>query len=142
MEEALRLAGIAGDRGDVPVGALVLDASDQVIGRGFNQRQALGRPLAHAEMEAIGKSDMGWDLAGCTMVVTLEPCPMCAGALMACHFSRVVFGAWDPKIGACGSVWDLPRDPHTGSKVEVLGGVCEQACAGILADFFARHRQG
>ena len=131
MEEALRLAGIAGDRGDVPVGALVLDATDRIIGRGFNQRQALGRPLAHAEMEAIGKS----------MVVTLEPCPMCAGALMACHFSRVVFGAWDPKMGACGSVWDLPRDPHTGSKVEVLGGVCEQACAGILADFFARHRQ-
>lgn len=149
MDQALDLAARAADQGDVPVGALVLDAHGGVVGRGWNHRQAKGRPLAHAEIEAIGQaasahdpSDVsrGWDLSGCTMVVTLEPCPMCAGAILACHFDRVVFGAWDAKMGACGSVWDIPRDPHTGPTAEVIGGVEEAACADLLSRFFNTRR--
>lgn len=153
MGQALDLAEQAANQGDVPVGAVVLDAHGQVMGRGCNRRQAQGRPLAHAEMEVITQAasahgpadrtdgDRGWDLSGCTMVVTLEPCPMCIGAILACHFDRVVFGAWDPKMGACGSVWDIPRDPHTGPTAEVIGGVEEGACADLLSHFFKARRQ-
>lgn len=151
MGRALDLAREAGRHGDVPIGAVVLDAAGSVIGAGMNRREVDADPLAHAEMlamrsaagatrTAMGRS--GWNLSGCTLVVTLEPCPMCAGALMLSHIDSVLFGAWDAKVGACGSVWDLPRDPHAGYAAEVRGGVRERECAELLASFFAdrRHR--
>ncbi|NEG78581.1 nucleoside deaminase [Bifidobacterium avesanii] len=143
MRDALELAARAAHAGDVPVGALVLDASGAVIGRGFNTREAHGDPLAHAEIIAMreaAQSRGDWNLADCTLVVTLEPCPMCAGACMQTHVGRIVFGAWDAKLGACGSVWDIPRDPHVGHAPEVYGGVLESDCARVLAEFFAARR--
>ena len=143
MREALALAAQASQVGDVPVGALVLDASGGIIGRGFNTREAHGDPLAHAEIIAMREAaaTLGtWNLADCTLVVTLEPCPMCAGACLQTHVGRIVFGAWDAKLGACGSVWDIPRDPHIGHSPEVYGGVLETDCARMLAEFFATRR--
>ena len=153
MSEALQLAGQAARAGDVPVGAVVLDSSSVCIGRGRNRREQ-GDPMAHAEVDAIRqavvhlKSSAGssrrespWNLSGCTLVVTLEPCPMCAGAVVQAHIDRVVFGAWDEGMGACGSVWDIPRDPHVGHRAEVIGGVCEGECASILRRFFADGRR-
>ena len=146
MDEALALAALAAGAGDVPVGALVLDASGAIIGRGYNTREAGGDPLAHAEviaMRAAAETRGGdWNLADYTLVVTLEPCPMCAGAAVSAHVGRVVFGAWDPQMGACGSVWDIPRDPHIGFSPEVHGGVRERECAALLSDWFAAHRIG
>ena len=145
MGEALDLARRAGEAGDVPVGAVVLDADGRVIGRGLNAREAGGDPLAHAEVLAMRGAAAArgeWNLADCTLVVTLEPCPMCAGACLQTHLGRIVFGAWDAKLGACGSVWDIPRDPHVGHSPEVHGGVREADCARLLADFFAERRAG
>ncbi|WP_415456064.1 nucleoside deaminase [Bifidobacterium psychraerophilum] len=141
MCAALDLATQAAEDGDVPVGAVVLDGRGEIIGSGRNQREALGDPLAHAEVVALRQAagqgrDSGWNLSDMTLVVTLEPCPMCAGAALATHIGRIVFGAWDPKMGACGSVWDLPRDPHTGPMPEVIGGVQETRCMDILNNFF------
>lgn len=201
MGVALDLAREAADAGEVPVGAVVLDAGGSIIGRGRNRREADGDPLAHAEVLAMrdaarnygcfgddfkdtdviqledshksdDKSAKGiekkpsvggvgarnfaessatdgnsrisakktWNLADCTLVVTLEPCPMCAGAALQAHVGHIVFGAWDAKLGACGSVWDIPRDPHVGARPEVLGGVRESECVNLLAKFFARKR--
>ena len=144
MDEALALAALAAGAGDVPVGALVLDASGAIIGRGYNTREAGGDPLAHAEviaMRAAAETRGGdWNLADYTLVVTLEPCPMCAGACLQTHIGRIVFGAWDAKLGACGSVWDIPRDPHVGHTPEVIGGIREGECARILSSFFAGRR--
>lgn len=159
MKLALALADGAGRDGEVPVGAVVLDPAGRVIGSGRNRRRRDRDPLAHAEIEAIrsavgamgsvsrtlrpsqdGLGGDGWNLSGCTLVVTLEPCPMCAGALLQTHIARVVFGAWDAKLGACGSVWDLPRDPHIGSHPEVHGGVMEGECVGMLSRFFRERR--
>ena len=144
MGEALALAALAAEAGDVPVGALVLDASGEIIGRGYNTREAGGDPLAHAEviaMRAAAEARGGdWNLADCTLVVTLEPCPMCAGACLQTHIGRIVFGAWDAKLGACGSVWDIPRDPHIGHTPEVIGGIREGECARVLSVFFAGRR--
>ena len=115
MEVALRLAREAAAEGEVPVGAVVLDAAGQVIGRGRNLREADRDPLAHAEVKAMTEAAHAlgtWNLADCTLIVTLEPCPMCAGACLQTHIGRIVFGAWDAKLGACGSVWDIPRDPR------------------------------
>lgn len=143
MLAALDLARKAALAGDVPVGAVVLDAEGRIIGRGFNTREAGGDPLAHAEIiamrEAAG-SARSWNLADCTLAVTLEPCPMCAGACIQTHIGRIVFGAWDAKLGACGSIWDIPRDPHVGHMPEVYGGVLERDCQTILTDFFAARR--
>ncbi|RSX52111.1 CMP deaminase [Bifidobacterium goeldii] len=141
---ALTLAQAAASEGEVPVGALVLDADGTVIGEGRNARGG-GEPdpLAHAEvlaMRAAAEHLGTWNLADCTLVVTLEPCPMCAGACLQTHVGRIVFGAWDAKLGACGSVWDIPRDPHIGHTPEVYGGVRENECAVVLADFFAARR--
>ena len=140
MRGALSLAACAASHGDVPVGALVLGRGGDVTGRGANRRERLADPLAHAEMialrDAAESGSEGWNLSGCTLVVTLEPCPMCAGAALAAHVGRIVFGAWDPKLGACGSVWDIPRDPHVGIAPEVFGGVLESECARLLAGFF------
>ena len=143
MGQALVIAAGALEAGDVPVGALVLSPQWEVLGVGHNQREADGDPTAHAEVVAIRAASSalgGWRLQDCTLVVTLEPCVMCAGALMLARIGRLVLGAWDPKAGACGSVWDLVRDRRATHRVEVIGGVREQECAQILLDFFAGHR--
>ena len=102
-----------------------------------------GDPLAHAEIIAMRQAAQAlgaWNLADCTLAVTLEPCPMCAGACIQTHIGTIAFGAWDPKLGACGSIWDIPRDPHIGHSPEVHGGVLEGECQSILTDFFAQRR--
>jgi tRNA(adenine34) deaminase len=143
MGEALAVATGALASGDVPVGAVVVSPSGEVIGRGCNLREAQGDPTAHAEVVAMREAaaKLGtWRLEDCTLVVTLEPCPMCAGALMLARVARLVLGAWDPKAGACGSVWDLVRDRRATHRVEVIGGVREAECSQLLLDFFAGHR--
>jgi tRNA(adenine34) deaminase len=129
--------------GDVPVGAVMLNKDGAIIAMGNNQRELLKDPLAHAEIVAIksaSRSIGSWRLEECTLVVTLEPCAMCAGAIMQARIPRVVFGAWDEKAGAAGSMWDLLRDPRALHKVEVVTGVLESECAGVLKDFFSKQR--
>jgi tRNA(adenine34) deaminase len=143
MGQALDLASQALASGDVPVGAVVFSPGGEVLGVGRNMREAGGDPTAHAEVVAIRAAASGlgsWRLQDCTLVVSLEPCVMCAGALMLARIGRLVLGAWDPKAGACGSVWDLVRDRRATHRVEVIGGVREQECSQILVDFFAGHR--
>jgi tRNA(adenine34) deaminase len=128
---------------DVPVGAVVLGPSGEVLGSGRNAREATGDPTAHAEVVALRRAAEqrgGWRLAGCTLVVTLEPCTMCAGALVLARVSRLVFGAWDPKAGATGSIRDVVRDSRLNHRVEVVAGVLEAECAAVLRDFFASRR--
>lgn len=140
MREALVLARST-PPGDIPVGALLLDPGGEVIGRGTNRREADMDPLAHAEIlairEATPKLTDRWRLTDCTLVVTLEPCAMCAGALVGARVGRIFFGAFEPKTGACGSVWDLPRDGLALHHPQVMGGVLEDECAQLLTDFFA-----
>jgi tRNA(adenine34) deaminase len=143
MDEALAQARRCAESADVPVGAVLIDADGTVLGRGHNQREALRDPTAHAEilaLRAAGSHVGSWQLSGTTLVVTLEPCAMCAGAAVLARVSRVVFGAWDPKAGAAGSVWDLLRDRRLNHRPEVIGGVREDACAAVLAEFFASRR--
>ena len=128
---------------DVPVGAVILNANGDLISSGNNQRELLNDPTAHAEIvvirnaaKALGK----WRLDGCIIVVTLEPCAMCAGAIAQSRVSKVVFGAWDEKAGASGSVWDLLRDPRALHKVEVTSGVLEEECGAMLKEFFSKQR--
>jgi tRNA(adenine34) deaminase len=143
MRDALGEAVLAERAGDVPVGCVILDVDGQVIARGHNAREAAADPTAHAEMVAIrAAADVvgGWRLSGCTVVVTLEPCTMCAGALGLARVRRVVFGAWEPRTGAAGSLWDVLRDRRLNHRPEVLGGVLEAECAAVLEAFFAPHR--
>lgn len=143
MDRALALAEIAASCGDVPCGAVVVDDSGRIISEGFNERTRNADPLAHAEVVALRQAaaNLGkWNLEECTLVVNLEPCPMCAGAAVMSHVGRIVFGAWDNKMGACGSVWDIPRDPHVGFFPEVIGGVREGESAELLRRFFAKRR--
>ena len=143
MGQALDVASAALAAGDVPVGAVVLSPGGKVLGTGHNQREADGDPTAHAEMVALraaAATREGWRLQDCTLVVTLEPCIMCAGALMLARIGRLVLGTWDPKAGACGSVWDVVRDRRATHRVEVIGGIRDQECSQILLDFFAGHR--
>lgn len=143
MMLAIDLARDAASDGEVPVGAVVLDDDGQVIGRGRNRREEHADPLAHAEVMAMRQAALAlgtWNLSECTLLVTLEPCPMCAGACLQTHIGRIVFGAWDAKLGACGSIWDIPRDPHVGHVPEVVGGVLETECARIMTDFFTDRR--
>lgn len=143
MGAALDEAHHALGTGDVPVGALVLDESGRVVGVGHNEREATGDPTAHAEvlaMRAAAAERGAWRLTGCTLVVTLEPCPMCAGALVQARVPRLVLGAWDPKAGATGSVWDLVRDQRAVHEVEVLGGIRENECGALLREFFEARR--
>ncbi|HEX3295735.1 MAG TPA: tRNA adenosine(34) deaminase TadA [Nocardioides sp.] len=131
--------------GDVPVGAVVLDATAAVLGRGHNVRERDGDPTGHAELVALrhaAESLGGWRLAGCTLVVTLEPCTMCAGAVVLSRLDRLVFGAFDPKAGAAGSLWDVVRDRRLNHRPEVLGGVLAEECTTLLDDFFAHQRLG
>jgi len=143
MGRALELASGAAGSGDVPVGAVVVSPQGEVIGEGCNLREVDGDPTAHAEVVALraaARHTGEWRLEDCTLVVTLEPCPMCAGALLLSRISTLVLGAWDPKMGACGSVWDVVRDRRATHRVEVIGGVREAECSQVLLDFFAAHR--
>lgn len=143
MGGALDEARLALGTGDVPVGALVLDGAGRVVGVGHNEREATGDPTAHAEVLALRAAAAArgeWRLADCTLVVTLEPCPMCAGALVQARVRRLVLGAWDPKAGATGSVWDLVRGQRSLHEVEVLGGVREAECGALLREFFEARR--
>lgn len=142
MRQALAEARLALATGDVPVGAVVLAGGD-VVGRGHNAREATGDPTAHAEILALREAaaTLGrWRLDDCTLVVTLEPCAMCAGALVLARVPRLVLGAWDEKAGATGSVHDLVRDRRLNHRVEVVGGVLAGECAALLQEFFAEHR--
>jgi tRNA(adenine34) deaminase len=148
-DEALVRAAIAVARqsagtGDVPVGAIVLAPDGTELASACNAREALGDPTAHAELlairEAARRHGDGWRLTGCTLVVTVEPCTMCAGALVLARIARVVFGAWEPRTGAVGSLWDVVRDRRLTHRPEVTGGVLAEQCAALLTEFFATHR--
>jgi tRNA(adenine34) deaminase len=139
MRLAIDVAKSATRTGDVPVGAIVINSDGVLIGKGFNEREANNDPTAHAEIVAIRSAASRLQnsrLDGCTLVVTLEPCAMCAGAIAQSRISRVIFGAWDEKAGAVGSIWDVLRDPRSIFKVEVNAGVLKEECAELLTEFF------
>ena len=137
MREAIAVAQANLASNDVPVGALIVDPSGKIIATGTNEREAKSDPTAHAEIVAMRKAATnGWRLDNHTLVVTLEPCAMCAGAIAQARISTVIFGAWDEKAGAVGSVWDVLRDPRSIHRVEVESGVLEKECAALLSDFF------
>lgn len=143
MQRALDEARAAVQHGDVPIGAVVLDPAGTVISRAHNERELTGDPTAHAEVVALRRAAQAageWRLVDHTLVVTLEPCTMCAGALVASRISTLVFGAFDPKAGAVASLWDVVRDPRLNHRVTVVGGVAEDACGSILQDFFSEKR--
>jgi tRNA(adenine34) deaminase len=144
MRLALEQARAALTTSDVPVGAVVLGADGEVLARGRNRREADGDPTAHAEvlaLRAAARLRGGWRLDGCTLVVTLEPCTMCAGAVVLARIQRLVFGAYDEKAGAVSSLWDVVRDRRLNHRPEVLGGVLQQDCSALLLDFFAARRR-
>jgi len=137
MRKAIAVAQESLESNDVPVGALIIDPSGKIIATGTNEREAKSDPTAHAEIVAMRKAATnGWRLDNHTLVVTLEPCAMCAGAIAQARISKVIFGAWDEKAGAAGSVWDVLRDPRAIHRVEVESGVLEKECAALLSDFF------
>ena len=143
MGLALREAGLALAAGEVPVGAVVLSAGGEVLATGHNLRRTNSDPTAHAEVLALRRAGevLGdWQLTGCTLVVTLEPCAMCAGAVVLARLRRLVFGAWDDKAGAAGSLWDVVRDRRLNHRPEVLAGVRQDECAELLTRFFADRR--
>jgi tRNA(adenine34) deaminase len=143
MRSALAVARRGVGSGEVPVGAIVLGPSGAVIGAGHNQREALSDPTAHAEIVAIRQAAealASWRLEGCTLVVTLEPCTMCAGAVVLSRLSRLVFGAYDPKAGAVGSLWDVVRDRRLNHRPEVVGGILELEAGALIRDFFTERR--
>jgi tRNA(adenine34) deaminase len=143
MERALDVAAVAAGVDEIPVGAVVLGPDGRVIATGHNERVLASDPTAHAEVVALRRAgaEIGsWNLSGCTIVVTLEPCTMCAGAIVAARVARVVFGAWDPKAGAMGSLWDVARDRRLNHRPEVIGGVLEDRCGALLDAFFATRR--
>ena len=143
MRAALLEARAALEHGDVPIGAVVVSADGSVIGRGHNERELRGDPTAHAEVLALREASLvagEWRLSGCSLVVTLEPCTMCAGAVVLARVDRLVFGAVDVKAGAVGSLWDVVRDPRLNHRPEVVGGVLGEECGALLRDFFGPHR--
>ncbi|NYH85834.1 tRNA(adenine34) deaminase [Actinopolymorpha cephalotaxi] len=143
MRAALAEAALAPDTGDVPVGCVVLGPDGAVLGRGRNAREATGDPTAHAEVLAIREAAAArgeWRLSGCTLVVTLEPCTMCAGALVQARVDQVVFGAYDDKAGAVGSLWDVVRDRRLNHRPRVTGGVLAEECGELLRRFFVARR--
>jgi tRNA(adenine34) deaminase len=145
IRAALSVAATAGPR-DVPIGAVVIGADGTELARAVNAREALGDPTAHAEILAMraaaGVLGDGWRLEGTTLAVTVEPCTMCAGALVLARIARLVFGAWEPKTGAVGSLWDVVRDRRLNHRPAVRGGVLARECAAPLEAFFARQRLG
>lgn len=143
IRRALAVAGAAARTGDVPIGAVVVDAGGRELAAACNGREAFGDPTAHAEVLALRAAAAvrgGWRLEGCTLAVTIEPCTMCAGALGLARVGRVVFGAWEPKTGAAGSLWDVLRDRRLTHRPEVVGGVLEKECAALMESFFIDHR--
>ena len=143
MQQALLLAKEAANHGDVPVGAIIVDENGAVIGRGKNERVKNNDPLAHAEIMAIKDAASklaNWRFDQLTLIVTLEPCAMCAGAIAQSRFKRLVFGSFDEKAGAAGSIWDLIRDARALAQIEVVSGVLEQECSEILKLFFLKYR--
>jgi tRNA(adenine34) deaminase len=143
MGAALIEARRALDDGEVPIGAVVLDPSGAVIATAHNERELGSDPTAHAEVLALRRAGAAlgaWNLEGCSLAVTLEPCTMCAGAIVLARIARLVFGAWDPKAGAVGSLWDVVRDRRLNHRPEVVAGVREDECGQLLADFFAAKR--
>jgi len=143
MQAALSLAKVAADKGDVPVGAIVVNEAGEILGTGQNLREQSNDPTAHAEVIAIRQAAEkigSWRLDDLTIVVTLEPCAMCAGAIAQSRIKRLVFGAWDEKAGAVGSVMDVIRDPRALTKVEVVAGIMEKECSEVLSNFFNTKR--
>lgn len=157
MRLALDQARAVVQHGDVPVGAVLLDPAGEPVVAAGNERELTGDPTAHAEMlvlrraagalgnhraaaELGGNHDNAWRLAGCTLVVTLEPCTMCAGALVLARIQQLVFGAYDPKAGAIASLWDVVRDRRLNHRVEVMGGILADECGAVLSEFFDQRR--
>jgi tRNA(adenine34) deaminase len=143
MQAALSLAKVAADKGDVPVGAIVVNEAGEILGTGQNLREQNNDPTAHAEIVALRNASEklgSWRLDDLTIVVTLEPCAMCAGAILQSRVKRLVFAAWDEKAGAVGSVMDVIRDPRALTKVEVITGIMEKECSEVLKDFFNSKR--
>jgi tRNA(adenine34) deaminase len=143
VRRALALAAAAERTGDVPIGAVIVDPAGRELAAACNAREALGDPTAHAEVLALRAAAAvtgSWRLEGCTVAVTAEPCTMCAGAIGLARVARVVFGAWEPRTGAAGSLWDVLRDRRLNHRPEVVGGVLAGECAGLLESFFAGHR--
>ena len=143
MQAALSLAKVAADKGDVPVGAIVVNEAGEILGTGQNLREQNNDPTAHAEIVALrdASEKLGsWRFDDLTLVVTLEPCAMCAGAILQSRVKRLVFAAWDEKAGAVGSVMDVIRDPRALTKVEVITGIMEKECSEVLKDFFNTKR--
>ncbi|QWF80000.1 nucleoside deaminase [Amycolatopsis sp. CA-230715] len=142
IRQAIEVARGAG--ADIPIGAVVFAPDGAVLAKARNAREELGDPTAHAETLALRQAALvfgdGWRLDGCTLAVTVEPCTMCAGALVLARVARVVFGAWEPKTGAVGSLWDVVRDRRLNHRPEVIGGVLAGECAALVEDFFAGRR--
>jgi tRNA(adenine34) deaminase len=144
MRQAIEAAKIAEENGDVPIGAVVV-YENQIIGRAYNQREQLKDPTAHAEIIALTQAAAAletWHLNGCTIYVTLEPCPMCAGALVLGRLDRLVYGCGDPKAGACGSLYNIVQDERLNHRLEITSGVLADECAKLLQDFFRQRRPG
>ena len=144
MRAALAAAATAAERGDVPVGAALVDSAGQIVAVAGNEREQTGDPTAHAEVLVLraaatrrATAALDWRLSGHTLVVTLEPCTMCAGALVLARVERLVFGAYDPKAGAVASLFDVVRDPRLNHRVDVRGGILAEECGALLTDFFA-----
>jgi len=143
MRMAVEQARIAEDNGDVPIGAVIVH-ENQIIGKAYNQREQLQDPTAHAEIIALTQAAAAlenWHLNGCTMYVTLEPCPMCAGALVLARMDRLVYGCDDPKSGACGSLYNIVDDERLNHRLEVTSGVLADECSQQLQEFFAKRRE-
>jgi len=144
IRAAIEAARADANEGDVPIGAVIVDQSGLELARAGNARERLGDPTAHAEIRALraaaARHGDGWRLTGCTLAVTVEPCTMCAGALVAARIDRVIFGAWEPKTGAVGSLWDVVRDQRLNHRPEVIGGILAAECAALLDEFFANQR--
>jgi tRNA(adenine34) deaminase len=143
VRRALECAATASRTGDVPIGAVVVDAAGRELASAANAREALGDPTAHAEVLALRAAAAvrgEWRLDGCTLAVTVEPCTMCAGAIVLSRIARVVFGAWEPRTGAAGSLWDVLRDRRQNHRPEVVAGVLEAECAAVLESFFVGRR--
>jgi tRNA(adenine34) deaminase len=143
MDQAIEIARQAIATGDVPVGSIIVNKNGEIIGQGSNEREANNDPTAHAEIVAIRSATSRIEnsrLDGCTLIVTLEPCAMCAGAIAQSRISNLIFGAWDEKAGAVGSVWDVIRDPRALHKINVTAGIRESECAKLLSTFFEGQR--
>src|SRR5262245_37134528 len=144
MEMALEEAALAADADEVPVGCVIVSFARGVVARAHNQREALRDPTAHAEMIAITQAAQAlgsWRLEGCALYVTLEPCPMCAGAVVLARLPLLVYGCADPKAGACHTLYQIPTDPRLNHRALVVGGVLAERCAAVLSDFFAAKRR-